>query len=318
MRLNNLNNLDDIVLKIRNIAKKLFLLPAPLILLIIPLAFVLCVSALVIPENSCPLFQYPAYLISAYAFTVLIIGFKNILDYIREKAFSSRLYKRAENNRITRRFLLDPEFRTAFSLYQGLAVNTAFAIFKGIMGIMYQSFWFGAISIYYFILGFIKLTLIHGRNKAKKYIDKNGAVIEYKSCKLCGFLMLILNIGMAGMAVQMVRDNRYYEYPGLMIYISAAYAFYILTLSIVNLVKSGQLKSPIFSASKALNFTGALMSIYALQTALMARFGGEDAVFRQLINSITGGAICVIIFGIAVFMIIRSQVRLNNLKGEVL
>ncbi len=244
----------------------------------------------------------------------MILNFKRIIKALRDFVFSTRIYGALESNRFTRTFIHDISFRGTVSLYQGLVINTLFAVFKLVTAIYYRSVWFGAISIYYFMMGFMRLALVHGMNAAQKLRDNGKTMREYKSYRICGIMMFLLNSGMAGMAVQMIRDNKYYEYPGVVIYLSAAYTFYTLTIALINLFKSGRLNSPILSASKALNFAGALMSIFVLQTALIARFGDDDALFRQVANSLMGAAVCLTTFGIAVFMIIKSCVKLKYPK----
>lgn len=298
--------------KIKAAFKKIFFPPIFVVLIVSAIAFPSCVIVLNTPDVIPPV-EYFVYFLSAYALTVFIIGFKRIAAAVRGFVLSTKLYERLDNNKFTRTFIHDMSFRGTVSMYQGLAVNTVFAVFKLVTAFYYRSVWFGAVGVYYLVMGFIRLTLVHGMKRAEKLQNGDELICEYKSYRLCGILMFLLNSGMAGMAVQMVHDNKYYEYPGLVIYLSAAYAFYTLTIAVINLFKFKRLNSPVLSASKALNFAGALMSIFALQTALIARFGGNDALFRQIANSLTGGAVCFATFGIAVFMIINSCVKLKKL-----
>ena len=47
----------------------------------------------------------------------------------------------------------------------------------------------------------------------------------------------------------------------------------------------------------------ACMSIYALQSALIVQFGEGDVQFQFLLNSLTGFAVCLFIFLLAISMI---------------
>ena len=61
----------------------------------------------------------------------------------------------------------------------------------------------------------------------------------------------------------------------------------------------------------------ALVSILSLETAMIAQFGGDDSVFRQVMTSATGAGVCLIVLGMAVYMIIRSTKILKNIdKGR--
>ncbi len=298
--------------KIKAVLKKIFFPPVSVVMIVSAIAFPSCVIVLNTPDVIPPV-EYFVYFLSAYSLTVFILGFKRIVAAVRSFVFSTKIYRRLERNKFTGTFIHDLSFRGTVSLYQGLAVNTLFAVFKIVTAFYYSSVWFGAVGVYYLVMGIIRLALVRGMNSAKKMRDGDEMIREYKSYRLCGSMMFLLNIGMTVMTVQMVRDNRYYEYPGLVIYLSAAYSFYSLTIAIINLFRSKRLNSPILSASKALDFVGALMSIFALQTALIARFGGDDAPFRQTANTLTGTAVCLSSFGIAVFMIISSSMKLKKL-----
>ena len=52
-----------------------------------------------------------------------------------------------------------------------------------------------------------------------------------------GMADVVLGVAMSGMIVQMVRDGRTYSYPGVVIYAMAAYVFYNLTVTTVNLAR---------------------------------------------------------------------------------
>lgn len=120
-------------------------------------------------------------------------------------------------------------------------------------------------------------------------------------------MLFILNIPMGGMIILMVRTNSGFTYPGYLIYLSALYTFYIMTLSIVNLVKFRKMDSPILSAAKVLNFVSAMMSVLGLQTAMIARFSSEGEEFRIMMNAITGGAVFFIVMVTVAVMVVQSS-----------
>ena len=82
----------------------------------------------------------------------------------------------------------------------------------------------------------------------------------------------MLNIPMAGMIVLMMQTDSGFAYLGYLIYLSAMYTFYMMILSIINLVKFRKMDSSIISAAKVLNFVSALMSVLGLQTAMISLF----------------------------------------------
>lgn len=181
--------------------------------------------------------------------------------------------------------------------------------------ILYGSVWLGAIAVYYVMLCVLRFHLILNSRKAAKLNNRKVKLIhEFRSYRKTGFLMFLLNGAMSGMVIQMIWKNEGYEYPGYVIYISAMYTFCSFISAIMNLVKFRKAGSPILSASKAISFAGALMSVFALQTAMISRFGGGDEQFRMEMNIITGAFVLGITLFVAVYLTVHGQRALNKLK----
>jgi hypothetical protein len=269
--------------------------------LVIIMLILICAASLTfvfVTDRTETLWGYVTYALSAYALTVLATGVPRIAA--KAKAF---IY----DNKYGNKYMTDIPFRVKISLYWSLAINVLYAAFKLIAGIYYGSFWFGAEAIFYIILSVVRFILL-------AHVGKNDDDLRtaYKKYRFCGYLLFALNATLTGVVYQMINHGRGYQYPGLMIYAAAAYAFFCLTLSIVNMSKYRKLKNPIVSASMSINFARALVAIFALQTAMFASFGG-DTTFVNIMNSVVGGCVCLVIFGMAVYMIVRANTNLKKL-----
>ncbi len=182
---------------------------------------------------------------------------------------------------------------------------------------MFRSAWLWAIGIYYVILSAIRFMLLRNvriTDKSKHSVKRK--IQEWKNYRLCGIMMFLLSIAMSGMVFQMIWQNRSYEYKGYIIYISALYTFYCFISSISNVISFAKRNNSILSAAKNLNLAGAVMSMFALQTAMFSAFGGGETFQRQM-NTITGSAVCIIVTGMAVFMIVRSNRNLKSLERSI-
>lgn len=259
--------------------------------------------------------SYSAYILSAYAFTVLVIAFPKIKSKISYRIKNNPIVDKINSHPIGNRLLNDLVFKGSVSLYQGLLINLFYAGFKFVTSILYGSVWLGAIAVYYVMLCVLRFHLILNSRREAKLDDRKAKLIhEFRSYRKTGFLMFLLNAAMGGMVFQMIWQNEGYEYPGYVIYLSAMYAFYSFISAIMNLVKFRKVGNPILSASKAISFAGALMSVLALQTAMISRFGEGKEYFRMEMNIITGAFVLGITFFMAVYLIIRGQKALNKLK----
>lgn len=315
MLLKSLNLQKKSVKTIKKVIQKLLFPPVWAVIAISVIGYILLISAFsfnVFPD----IFIYVIYLLSAYSLTIDILAFpkfiktfKNLCKYISEH---SRIIKCIKSTKFGSRFFNDMIFRGNISIYQGMTVNFLYTVFRIISGIKYSSVWFISLAVYYFILGILRAYLIfcYRRKSGNK-----GVVYEYKCCKTLGRMLILLNIPMVGIVILMIVQNSGYIYSGITIYLSALYTFYIMILSIINIVKFKSIGSPILLAAKMLNFISAAMSLLGLQTAMIAQFGDGDDAFRKEMNTVTGSGVCLLVIGMAIYMVVKSS---KNIKRETL
>ncbi len=205
----------------------------------------------------------------------------------------------------------EAEFRTETSLYQGAFINLLYVALKFGSGIYYHSIWFGSLAVYYFLLAVMRFSLLH-------YVRsrKDDRVSEWKRYRFCGMVLLFMNQALAAIVVIVIKQNKGFEYAGFLIYAMALYAFYAVITSVINVVKFRKHGSPILSAAKVINLMAALVSMLSLETAMLAQFGGDDVMFRQIMTSATGTGVCVIVLGMAVFIIAKSTKIINNINQD--
>lgn len=251
--------------------------------------------------------SYVVYMFSFYALCVLVAAMPAVVKRCRALIYG---------NTHAARYLTERELRTRISLYTGTVINVVYAVFKLVTGIVFRSVWFGAVAVYYMVMGLIRFLLVKGDRKIGRLVsEENRILTEWTSYHICGWLLLALNATMTGMVFQMVWQNKSYSYPGFIIYASAAYTFYRLTMAIIQMVKIRKDNNPLFSAAKALDLSVALMAIFALQTAMFTSFGAETSeTLRQTMNAATGGTVCLAVVCIAVYMIVRSGIAIRTIK----
>lgn len=308
--------------KFKDMIFKILFPPVWVIVLSSLFGFPLVTISLVFLSSTNPV-SYVSYVLSAYALTVLCANFPRAKRRCKELIHGDEIkaivsFRRFMNRyKYTSMYLNDKEFRAKISLYTGLGINCFYALFKCGTGIMFRSAWLWAIGIYYVMLSAIRFMLLRNvriTDKSKHSVKRK--IQEWKSYRFCGIMMFLLSLAMSGMVIQMIWQNRSYEYKGYIIYISALYTFYCFISSISNVVSFAKRDNAILSAAKNLNLAGAIMSMFALQTAMFSAFGGGEKLQRQM-NTITGSAVCIIVTGMAVFMIVRSNKNLKFLERSI-
>lgn len=276
------------------------------------LAILLLLSCVLLPivltdgrEQS--VIAYIVYPLSAYTLIAAVLSAPRLCRIIKVRLHFHPIAQRIRSHPIGSRYLEDHLFRGHLSLLRGSFISLLFALFKGVTAILYRSVWFGAVGVYYLLLGGIRLFLLRAMQKEKAFTeDARKTAYRWSVYRHCGALLFVLQIGMTGMVLQMVRDNRHTQYPGTVIYGTALYTFCITITAIVNLIKYRKRNHPILSASKAITFLSSLMSVLALQVSMIMQFGAQDDAFRIIANAITGGVVSAAALLIAIYMTVHG------------
>ena len=112
-------------------------------------------------------------------------------------------------------------------------------------------------------------------------------------------------------------QDKAYEYNGVLIYAVAVYTFVIVTKSVINLFKYKNHNSPVTAATKVVSLAAALISLLALETALLSRFGQAEPIeTRNAFIAVTGAFIAAIILTLSVSMMNLCTKEIKELKNE--
>ena len=295
--------------KTKEILKKIFALPpVPTLLIAIP-SFALVIYVLANGlENE--IISYVSYILSAYAAIITVTGITGIVRLARQGINSHPLVKKALDNPLVGRYLREDMFRAEAALYQGFFINLLYAGIKMFSGIYYRSIWFVTLAVYYILLAVMRASLLHYVRKGEK-----GKRSEWRRYRLCGIILLFMNVALSGIIVLVISMNSGFVYPGVLIYVMALYAFYATITAVWNLVKFRKYGSPVMSAAKVIGLTAALVSMLSLETAMLTQFGSDDGqMFRQIMTASTGAGISSIVLGMAIFMIWHSTKQIKQEK----
>lgn len=283
--------------KLKRILKKIFRPPVPIAVIAVICAAVAMASVVFGTGGNCGIIRYFAYVAFAYALIVVVIAAVTAGKRITEKVKGTKIWQK---------YFGAPQSKIKTGLYQGTFVNLIYAAFRLITGILFSSVWFVSMAVYYLVLGCMKIFLLVWYGKAESMRGTDRLVYEYNRYSETARLLLLLDVPMSGMILLMIVTDAGYSYPGYIIYVSAIYTFYMAVISVVNIVKTRRLGSPIFSAAKVLNLTSAMMSVLGLQTAMIATFSAASKGFGKVMNAVTGGIVGVAVVAIAVYMTVYS------------
>lgn len=271
----------------------------------VPVSAALLVYTFLYEAEDSPV-AYLSYVLSAYALTIMCAR----IIRMPKGGLKAALHR----NPYVHRYLTEAQFQTHVSLYLSLGINLLFAAMKLFYGVHDRSVWFGTLAVYYITLAVMQFLLL--RHVKRNAIGK-ALVSELRQYRLCGVILLLMNIALAGVVILVVRKNEGFYYAGYLIYVVAMYAFYSIITAVRNVIKYRAYKSPVMSAAKAIKLATALVSMLSLETAMLSQFGGESGPeFRQLMTALTGICVCLTVLAAACVMIIKSTRQLRRLRSS--
>lgn len=283
---------------------------AAVVIISAPVAAALLIYTFMFANENSPI-AYISYVFSAYSLTILCVQIVRIVRY-QKSTVKATLHK----NKFIDRYLTDVPFRMKVSLYLSFSINMLYTVMKFVSGLYYHSVWFGTLAVYYFLLALMRFLLLR---HAKRGSFGKEQITELKKYRVCGWILMVMNIALSGVVVLVLSQNEGFEYAGYLIYIMAMYAFYTVIIAMINVVKYRKYNSPVMSAAKIINLVAALVSMLSLETAMLAQFdnGQNPETFRKLMTGATGSGVCLTVLALAVFMIVSSTKQLNKLKNNI-
>ena len=242
---------------------------------------------------------YVVYVLSFYTLAVVVMGcIKAVPKHYRTA--KQIVY----SNPVGEKLMTDMRFRTRVSLYGSLAVNMLYATVNMISGFAFHTAWFFVFAFYYTILAVMRFLLVRF---AKRIGIGRNYFKELRRSRLCGYILLTLNIFLSGAVLMILYQNKGFEYNGILIYVMAAYTFYITVIAIINLVRYRKLGSPVMSMAKIISMAAALVSMLSLETAMFSEFGGDMSPENQRIMiMLTGAGISIAILTMSVYSIVKN------------
>lgn len=279
---------------------KIVLFPHPLIIiLLVPVAAVMLVYSFLAaaPTDRISIFSYG---ISFYALTVVCARIPDLIN------FTLRFQK---NNKYIVRYTSDVRLRINISLFRAFFFNAAYAVFQLCLGVYHASVWFYAMACYYLLLAGMRLLLVR---HTRSYGPGEDPLTELKKYRFCGICLLLMNLALSVIIFYIVWQGRTFRHHEITTIAMAAYTFTALTMAIINAVRYRKYESPVYSAAKSISLASAAVSMLTLETAMLTAFGQESGeLFRRVMLSATGAAVILFIQGMAVYMILNANRKLN-------
>jgi hypothetical protein len=289
----------------KKIGKVLLFPHIAIMIILLPIATVFLVYSMVLLGTE-----------SIVAIVSYVLAFYTLLVWSFRVPELWRFFKNFKNeNRYAKRWLSDTHLRVNVSLYGALLWNVAYAVFQLGLGFWHHTFWYISLAGYYICLAVMRFFLVSHTRKNKAGEKMREELLKYRRC---GVVFLTMNLALSLIVFFMVYWNRTFVHHEITTIAMAAYTFTSLTTAIIKVVKYRKYQSPVYSASKAIGLTAALVSMLTLESTMLTTFGDGTMTLtgRRILLGTTGGAICLFIIIMACYMIVQSNQKLRSLTVQ--
>lgn len=289
----------------KKLGKALLFPHIAIMVILVPISAVLLVGSMVFIGTE-SVIAYISYVIAAYTLTVWCFKIPKIIAFFKNFKNENKYVKRWQD---------DTRMRVNVSLYGTFAWNALYGIFQLCLGFYHRTFWFCSLGAYYICLAIMRFFLVR---HTRKYAPGERMKSELKRYRACGWVFLVMNLALALIVFFMVYWNRTFEHHMITAITMAAYTFIAFTLAIVNVIKFKKYNSPVFSASKAISFAAACVSMLTLTSTMLTTFddGTMDAFTEKMMLGGVGVAVSGVIVVMAIYMIVQGTRKLKRLKTE--
>lgn len=212
------------------------------------------------------------------------------------------------SNKLLSHIAADYGYRTVALSIISLAINVAYAVYQGVLGIVFRSAWYGLFAGYYMVLSALRAVIIFlGTRKFAKKVSGG-----YKVYLACGGMFLILSVSLATLAGYLITSGSTVHSGEITVISMAAYAFYKIIAAAIHIIKNRKYGSFSLQALRNISFADAVVSIFALQISMVATFGSGEEMWP--LNVAVGAAVVLCTAGMGIYMMIRSACGLARLK----
>ncbi|MBC5580826.1 hypothetical protein H8S23_04850 [Anaerofilum sp. BX8] len=193
----------------------------------------------------------------------------------------------------------DQRRRTVLPAAAAFVLNLCYALYHGVLGAVNLSLWFAAMCAFYGILAVTRLfaVLCGGRRDPGTCADA-----EYFVLKLSGILLAALSFVLIAVVAVSLTQNIAVKHDEIVMIIIAAYTFAKITRTVVKAAGQRKNTSPLTAALCGISCAEAAASVLTLQRSMLVSFGAMNARERDLMDLLTGAAVCLFILILGALM----------------
>lgn len=215
---------------------------------------------------------------------------------------------------LVQRYRIDILFKSQVRLYFSMGINIGYILLNVLAFYIYDSYWFLIIATYYLILLGMCIILFRFDKRIGFGINK---LDDLRITKLCATILLMLTVILLIAVEMVIYTDAGYKYEGIIIYFMATYTFFTSGLAVINLIRFSKYGNFVVTIIRMVVVAAALVSILALETAMLFQFGADlSDTKRELIVVFSGIGFSTVIVGMALRVIALTSDEIRELEAE--
>lgn len=187
---------------------------------------------------------------------------------------------------------------------RAVVFNLLYALYHGVLAAANRSVWFAAMCAYYAVLSAMRLSAVLCERESR---NAAAAGLDYFVMRLCGVLLMVLSLVVAGVNYISLSQNITAKYEEITMITIATYTFYKIGLSVFRAVRRSRHPLPLHGVIRGIGYAEAAASVLTLQRSMLVSFEGMGEAEIRTMNLLTGGGVCLFVLGLGVFMVIRGK-----------
>ena len=198
-----------------------------------------------------------------------------------------------------RRLQQDRRFRIVFCAGCTLVLNLLYGLAHAVVGVLDASAWLLTMAAYHILLGVMRFgaVLTERRQSSERFV-----------MRLCGAMLMVLALVMGASTALSIRQDRAVPHGVVLMIAIAAYTFWKITMAIVHTVQAHQSGTPLMRTIRNITLASALASLMTMQRSMLVSFEGDmSAGEALLLNALTGGAVCMLVFLMGLNMVFDEK-----------
>jgi hypothetical protein len=169
--------------------------------------------------------------------------------------------------------------------------NLLYAVFNGIIGLKYKSYWFLWMAAWYMIIHLLRLLVISD----SKIISNRRKAAGSGICQLAVVLAGIICIG--------IIERRNPIRSEIIMIVLALYTFVTLAFAIINVIKARKKEDDLLEIEKDVSLVSAIGSMLSLERGMLGTFGDASDKLTLILEASTGAVAVILILLIGISLI---------------